>query len=340
MKVLVLGGTLFLGRHVVETALDRGDEVTLFNRGLTNPGLFLEVEKLQGDRDGDLDALKGRSWDAVVDTSGYVPRVVRSTAEVLADAVERYAFVSSVSVYADMSRPGLDESAPVLELSDGSDENVKENYGALKVGCERVVQEVFGDRSILVRAGLIVGPHDPTNRFTYWVTRMAEGGRVLAPEPRDQPVQFVDARDLSAWMLNGLESSTMGAYNVTGPGVPITIEDTLHGIRAALSSKADLVWVDEDFLVKESVQPWTELPLWLAPGSNPDHRGFLALDNRRALDAGLRFRPLSETVRDTLASADSEEVQHTTPSGVGRAGLDPEREAELLNRWDSGEKGR
>lgn len=333
LKLLVLGGTVFLGRHVVEAALSRGHQVTLFNRGLTNTELFPDVEKRHGDRDGDLDALGDRSWDAVVDTSGYVPRIVRATTERLVDRVDRYAFVSSISVYADTSRPGVDESASVLQMSDEGDENVKTNYGGLKAACERVVQNAFGDRGVIIRPGLIVGPHDPTGRFTYWVTRIAEGGRVLAPEPRDQPIQLIDVRDLSAWILDALETSRSGVYNVTGPALPLTMHDALEAIAEAVAPDAELEWVDEAFLVSEDVEPWSELPLWLAPQTNETSAGFLSIDISRALDAGLRLRPLSDTATDTLgwATRRSEEAPVGRLQGVG---LDTAREAALLQRWD------
>lgn len=331
MKILILGGTLFLGRHLVGAALERGHEVTLFNRGATNPGLFPHVEKLRGDRNGDLEALRGRHWEAVVDPSGYVPRVVGASVDLLADAVDQYVFVSSCSVYADTSTPGLDEDAPVIALEDENDENVERNYGGLKARCEEVVQEVFRGRNLIVRAGLIVGPHDPTNRFTYWVTTLARGGRVLAPEPRTQPVQLIDVRDLSGWMVRMIESRAPGVYNATGPESPLSMRETLEQVRAAVRGDAELVWADEGFLLEQGVIPWTELPLWLAPQANPESRGFLALDVCRALAAGLTFRPLAVTARDTLEWADSGTVVRRTPSGVEPAGLDTEREQELLD---------
>jgi 2'-hydroxyisoflavone reductase len=297
MKVLVLGGTKFLGRHAVEAALTQGHDVTIFTRGETNPDLFPEVERLTGDRDGNLDALRGREWDGVVDTSGYVPRVVRQSAELLRDAVQRYVFVSSISVYGDPSKP-LDESSPVAELEDPASENVEEDYGALKAAVERVVTEVYGDRGTNVRAGLIVGPHDPTERFTYWPRRLAEGGQVLAPGDPSAPVQFVDARDLGAWLVQLAEHGPGGSFNATGPAEPLTMEELLERIVAAVGSDAELQWVASERLLEAEVGPWMELPLWL-PGD--DHAGMMRADIRRAVDAGLRFRPLEETARDTLA---------------------------------------
>jgi nucleoside-diphosphate-sugar epimerase len=323
VRVLILGGTLFLGRHLVEAALGRGDEVTIFNRGRTSPVLYPDVEHLRGDRNaGDLEALRGGSWDAVVDTSARVPRWVRDSAGLLADRVDHYTFVSSGSVYADTSTPGTDESSPVLALEDETVEEIgsPEVYGGLKVLCERTAEAVMPGRALSVRAGLIVGPYDPTGRFTYWVHRIARGGEVLVPEPRDQPVQFVHARDLADWILAMAERRRTGVFNATGPERPLTMEDLLVAIRDATRSDAELVWVDERALVEQGVEAWSDLPLWLAPVTNPETANFLAIDVGKAIAAGLRFRPLAETVRDTLEQAETS----------AEAGLDPERERELL----------
>ncbi|HYA09880.1 MAG TPA: NAD-dependent epimerase/dehydratase family protein, partial [Gaiellaceae bacterium] len=297
MKLLVLGGTAFLGRHTVEAALARGDEVTIFTRGRTNPELFPEAEHLVGDRDGGLGALSGRAWDGVVDTSGYVPRVLRQSAELLRDAVGRYVFVSSISVYADFSRPVNEESA-VVHLDDPFSESVETDYGALKAACEYVVEEVFAERGASVRAGLLVGPYDPTDRFTYWPRRLAEGGDVLAPGDPAAPVQLVDARDLGAWLVELADHGPGGVFNATGPAEPLALGRLLERSIVALGSDARLVWTDEQRILDAEVQPWMELPLWV-PGA--EWAGFMRADIRRALAAGLRFRPVEETVRDTLA---------------------------------------
>lgn len=336
MKLLVLGGTVFLGRHFVERALECGHEVTLFNRGLHDPSLFPEVEKLRGDRDGDLEPLRGRRWDAVVDTSGYVPRVVQRSAELLEPSTDHYTFVSSISVYADASTVGIDESAPVAELHDVTSEDVDRDYGALKASCERVVAEVMGDRACSIRAGLLVGPHDPTDRFTYWVRRIAAGGAVLAPEPRDQPVQLIDARDLARWMVEIAEHRHTGVFNASGPvRGTMTMQGLLETISAVTSSGAELVWVEDTFLLEQGVEPWSDLPLWLAPRQHPSHAGFLAIDTTAAAAAGLSTRPLAETVTDTLRWASSrpgssgDEREKTSPS----PGLAPTREQPLLTAW-------
>jgi 2'-hydroxyisoflavone reductase len=297
VRLLVLGGTKFLGRHAVDAALAAGHDVTIFTRGETNPELFPEAEHLTGDRDGKLDALTGRTWDGVVDTSGYVPRVVRQSAELLRDAVGRYVFVSSISVYDDFSEP-VDESSPVAQLDDPAIEEIMEAYGALKAACEEVVEEVFADRSARVRAGLIVGPYDPTDRFTYWPRRIALGGDVLGPGRPDAPVQFVDVRDLARWLVELALHGPGGTFNATGPAEPLTFAQLLERARVAIGSEANVVWVDDEHVLAAEVQPWTELPLWL-PGD--EYAGLARADISRALAAGLRFRPVEETILDTLA---------------------------------------
>jgi 2'-hydroxyisoflavone reductase len=309
----------------VEAALARGHEVTLFNRGQTNPDLFPEVETLRDDRDGDLSPLRGRSWDAVVDPSARIPRWVRATAEQLTDVVEHYTFISSGSVYADTSRPGVDENGPVHTVADETVEEITdaETYGALKVLCERAAEERMPGRVLSVRAGLIVGPYDPTGRFTYWVHRIARGGDVLAPEPRLQPVQFIHGRDLAEWIVTMAERRQAGVFNATGPEQPLTTEQLLEECIAATGSDARLVWVDESFLVENGVEAWSDLPLWLAPEANPGEAAFLAVNVSKAVRAGLRFRPLAETLLETLEGAEP------TPD----AGLSPDREEELLEAW-------
>ena len=311
--------------------------MTLFNRGRHNPDLFPEVEKLHGDRERDVSVLAGRSWDTVVDPSGYFPRVVRASAELLADAVDQYTFVSSGSVYADTSRPGVGENGPVHEIPPDAPEDLDSSpaaYGGFKVLCERALEEAMPGRVLSVRAGLVVGPYDPTNRFTYWVTRIAAGGDVVAPEPRDQSVQFVDGRDLADWIVRMAEERRAGVFNATGPERPFTMESLLAGIRSATGSDARLTWVDERFLLEAGVEPFQDLPFWLAPSANPDFAGFLALDVSKALAARLAFRPLRETVADTLEWARTEPPP-AKDVGVrlDAAGISRERERELLAAW-------
>ena len=316
-SLLVLGGTRFLGRALVDAALARSHEVTLFNRGLTNPELFPDVEKLTGDRNEDVSALAERDWDAVVDVATFLLRAVRLSADALDDRVGRYVFVSSISAYADLSTPASEE-APVAELANADSESV-EDYGPLKAECERIVQDAFGDRALVVRPGLIAGPHDPTDRFTYWPRRVAEGGRVLAPAPQDAPVQFIDVRDLAEWIVTAIESARSGVYNVTGE--PTTFERLL-GECVRASGDAEIVWVPSERLVDAGVGEWMELPLWLV---SPDFAAMQRTDVSKALRDGLRCRPLAETIRDTLAW----DAARETPRAEG-VGLSPERERELL----------
>jgi 2'-hydroxyisoflavone reductase len=315
MRILVLGGTKFLGRHTVDAALARGHEVTTFNRGQTRPDLFPGVEKLRGDRDGDLAALAGRSFDAVVDTSGFVPGVVRETIDALGE-VQHYTFVSTGSVYADLSTP------PTAETPLADDDE----YGGLKARCEEVVRERFPE-AFIPRPGLIVGPWDQTGRFTYWPERLADGGRVLAPAPPEADAQVIDARDLAGWIVRAAENGLAGTYDAVGPRVPRAT--LLETCRAAAGTDTELVWVDPAFLVEHDVGEWMELPLWL---SSPEFAGLLSIDPSAALAAGLLTRPLEETVRDTLDWVRSGEA----PTDTG-AGLDRAKEQRVLDAWLSKE---
>ena len=306
----MLGGTAFLGRAAVEDALARGHEVTLFNRGRSGPGLFPGVEQLRGDRKADLSPLRGRTWDAVLDTSGYVPADVRASAETLRDA-GRYVFVSSISVYADLSA-GASEESPVAELGDLPDDRLADdhsNYGPLKALCEEEARTAFGDRALVVRPGLIVGPHDPTGRFTYWARRLRRGGELLAPGPPERRVQFVDVRDLASWLLDAAERGLAGTFNATNEGVP----------WGALLAGGDVTWVSDDFLREHEVGEWIELPLWIG---SAEWAGMHAIDVGRAVAEGLAFRPTAETI---AGAAEAPAVE-----GVG---LTPEREADLLAAW-------
>jgi 2'-hydroxyisoflavone reductase len=328
MKLLMIGGTVFLGRHLVDAALERGHTVTLFNRGQHNPELFPAVEKLRGDRDGDMAALRGRRWDAAIDTCGYLPRVVQASAELLSGAVEHYTFVSSISVYADVSHVGIDEHAPVGMLADETVEDVTgETYGPLKALCEQAAERAMPGRVLHVRPGLIVGPHDPTGRFTYWPWRVARGGEVLAPDGPEHGVQIIDVRDLAAWTIAMIEARNVGTYNATGPEERLGFGQLLDACRAVSNSDARFTWVDERFLLDAGVQPWMELPLWV-PYCDPENAGFDAIDCSKAIGGGLRFRPLAATIRDTLDWQASR-----PPDQAPRSGLAAAREAELLEAW-------
>ena len=322
MKLLVLGGTVFVGRHVVEAALARGHEVTLFNRGRQNAHLFPALEKLRGDRDGDLAALRGRRFDAVVDPSGFTPVQVRATAEALSQ-VGHYTFISSVSVYRSFP-PGVsfDETAPLLDGDDG--------YGALKARSEGALDVALPGRVAHVRAGLIVGPHDPTDRFTYWPRRIARGGDVLAPGRPERPVQFIDVRDLAEWCVRLAEARRTGVFNANGPGAMLTMGTFLETCITVTRSDARLHWMPDDALIADGVRRWTELPLWV-PESEPSFGGFLLGDNRRAIAAGLTFRPLADTIRATLDWDRAEGAQPTERS-IRAVPLTAEREAAILAR--------
>ena len=313
---------MFLGRHLVEAAQARGHEMTLFNRGQHNPELFPDVEKLRGDRDGNLQALEGRKWDAVIDTCGYVPRIVGQSANLLSNTVGVYAFISSISVYADASKPGISEASALAEPETGTEKITGESYGPLKVACERVVENAYPGRSLIIRPGLIVGPYDPTDRFSYWPVRLHRGGQAVAPAPQNAPVQIIDVRDLADWTIQRMEEGDTGVYNATGPENPMTMLDMLEQCRTAVGPDAELRWLDAEELLAAGVEPWTDLPLWL-PGD--EMAGLLAIDVSRALASGLTFRPMIETARDTLLWAQTRPDDHEW-----RAGLSAEREQALL----------
>lgn len=340
MKLLLLGGTQFLGRHLVEAAIARGHQVTLFNRGQTNPDLFPELEQLRGDRDGHLDALQGRTWDAVIDTSGYVPRVVKATADLLKNAAAHYTFISSISVYSDFSRLGLQEDAPVLMLPDPSTEDVARYYGELKAACEQELDQSWPEQVLHIRPGLLVGPFDPTGRFTYWVERMSAGGEVLVPDVRlpcsgeAQPlqplIQILDARDLADWMLHLIERQQTGVYNATAPQHPLSLADLFETCRLATGAGARLNWVAPEFLIANGVAPWTDLPLWL----NAEMPGFFAVNSQNAFNEGLTVRPLTETIQDTLTWAVSARLSTRQSAHHGATfGLERSREQDLLAQW-------
>ena len=323
MKILILGGTVFLGRHLVEAGVERGHAVTIFNRGHHIPeGSFPEVERLRGDRDGDLAALGGgRRWDAVVDTSGNHQPAVRSAVERLAGCVDEYAFVSTLAVYQGFPRVrGLDERSP---LRDGAPPGSPAAAALDKGLCEGVLRSEMPGRHLIVRAGLLAGPHDPTDRFTCWPRRIAAGGEVLAPGEPTVPVQLIDARDLAGWIVAALENGLHGAYNATGPASTLTMEAFLEDCRDATGSDATFTWVDEEFLLAAGVKPRMELPVWMprAPYAG-------TADCTKALRDGLTFRPLAETAADTL-----DWDRGRPASEPRRAGLTREREAEVLAAW-------
>jgi 2'-hydroxyisoflavone reductase len=327
MKLLVIGGTIFLGRHIVDAALAAGHEVTLANRGKTNADLYPSVQKLVIDRDGDISALSTGNWDAVIDTCGYVAGHTRSVAEALQDRVGHYNFISTVSVYADMSKPGVDIDALTATTDNPyATEVTNETYGALKAVCEDVVRDVYGERACIVRPGLIVGPYDPSDRFTYWPRRFDLGGEAVVPDAKDMPVQLADVRDLAEWCVRLAENKTAGTFNGCGPQTPWRFEDMIAACqRAAGEHAATAVWVDEVFLLEREVMGWAHLPVWLP--SSYEMGGMMHVDVQRSVDAGLTFRSLDEVVAATLA------WDRTRRDQPLRGPLTAEREAEVLAEW-------
>ena len=327
MKILLLGGTRFLGPALVESARARGHALTLFNRGKSNPGLFPDLEQIHGDRDGGIQGLAGRRWDGVIDTSGYVPRVVGMSAELLAPSVDRYLFVSTISVYDESIPPGSDESAKLATLPDPKSEDVPAHYGALQALCEQAVEAALPSRALAVRPGLIVGPDDVTDRFTYWPVRLDRGGEVLAPGDGTDPVQVVDVRDLAAWMIEMVERHETGVYNAVGPASRLLARQMIEACRPP-GSDARLAWVPWAFLEKHKVEPWSDMPVCIPAAG--EGGGLAQISIARAIAKGLRFRPVAETARDTLAWWKTlPEERRKKP----RAGLPAEREREVLAAW-------
>lgn len=329
LRILILGGTGFIGPHQVEYALRRGHRLTLFNRGRTNPEMFPDVEQLRGDRDNDLEALRGRRWDAVIDNSASLPRWVRQSAELLRDTADLYLFVSSLSVFTDSSIVGIDETGPVGTLDDPTTEEITgQTFGPLKALCEREAENAFPGRALVVRPGLIVGPGDRSDRFTYWPVRIDRGGEVLSPGNPEDPVQLIDARDLTHWMIHMVERGETGIFNATGPKAPLSMAEMLYGIRAVTSAEVSFTWVEAEFLQGHDVRPWFHMPVWVPPRGGME--GFSRVDCRKAFAHALAIRPLADTSRDTLdwfGSLPAERRENL------RAGLPSDREVEVLAAW-------
>jgi 2'-hydroxyisoflavone reductase len=328
LSILILGGTGFIGPHQVRYALHRGHTLTLFNRGRTAPGLFPDVEQLRGDRDtGELTALEGgRQWDVVLDNSAMNPRWVRESAQLLKDRAGQYVFISTQSTYASRAEIGIEETAPVG--MPGTPREEWTGYGPLKALCEEEAHAAFTDRATIVRPGLIVGPGDRSDRFTYWPVRIHRGGTIVAPgTPRD-PVQNIDVRDLCEWLIHMAEEGTAGVFNAIGPASPLSIAEMLYGIRAVTSTPCSFAWVDTALLTELGIRPWSDMPGWMPP-TGPT-AGFARMSNARAVAAGLEFRPLAETARDTLEWFLAERAEEAPRL---RAGLSPEREAFVLSAW-------
>ena len=339
LKILILGGTGFTGPFQVKYALSRGHQVTVFNRGRTHPGeLPKEAEQLIGDRNGQLDALKGRKWDVVIDIPTTLPVWVRDAAQILQGHVDRYIFVSTISVYSDVSKPHSDESAPLLPYK-GADamketpETLRASkfglYGPLKVLSEAEAEKWFPGKTLVVRPGLIVGPGDESDRFTYWPVRVEKGGEVLAPGKPTDPVQFIDARDLAEWIIRMAEKGTVGILNATGPKTTLGIGGMLDGIKQATRSNAKFTWANAEFLAEQKVRPWGDMPVWIPP-TDEDGGGLTSISIQKALAQGLTFRSLSDTTQATL---DWFKKQPADRQAKMRAGITAEREAAVLAAW-------
>ena len=322
LRILILGGTGFIGPHMVRAARDAGHEVTLFNRGRTNPELFPNVETLIGDRDGQLDALRGGSWDVVIDNSGYVPRHVRDSAELLDGSVGRYIFTSTGSVYR-FDQDEIREDSELLPIEDPESEDVNRYYGPLKILCEEAVREVYGDHGTVVRLHVVAGPGDPTDRFTYWPVRIDAGGIVIAPGSRTQPVQFIDVRDVADFVTHLAEQDTGGTFNAAGPTLAeMGMEAFLYGVRAITSSRVEFEWIDAGFLAEQGAG----YQLWY--GEGPELRGVSRIRADRGVEAGLTFRPLAVTASDTLDWFMSEPQERRD-----RLQLDLERDEAIVEAW-------
>lgn len=337
MDVLIIGGGVFVGRHITDALLAAGHRVTHFNRGIAAPPRA-DVETITGDRMNELELLGNRSWDAVVDTCAYVPHAVRLSTEALATRVARYVFISTLSVY-DYDRIGsdepFDESAPRVMLAPGADATTMtpDTYGALKALCEDVVLDSFGNRATVLRCGLMVGPHDPTDRFTYWVYRCSRGGRMLAAGGPGTPMQFIDARDMAAFVVRVLNAEIGGVFNLTGQPDTVTFGALFSRCAQVSGVEPDVVWLDRDAVARAGLKEWQDVPLWLADG--PFMRKFLNAAVDRALAAGLSLRPLTDTVRDTLAWANGRPTDYQF-----KYGLDAQREAEALATAGAPSSGR
>lgn len=325
MKLLVIGGSQFVGRHLVEHALSAGYEVTMFNRGKTNPGIYPDVEEIHGDRDGGLDALKGRSWDVVVDTCGYVPRIVQQSAELLQDNVGKYVFVSSISVYQDFN--DSDEAEGALQtLEDETIEAVTgASYGGLKVLCENVVTEIYGERAINVRAGFIVGRYDVAWRMPHLIHRYDSAGEKLAGRP-EQPVQYIHATDMCKWMLNAAAQGTHGNYNLTGQ--PIRMDALLGEIVKQTGADAKPFYVGDAWLQEQEIAPVDGLNYWVPQ----EAEGIMNAPTQRAQDTGFTAMSLPEMVADVLPWS-REKDWSSVPERVQSIALTAEREAALLKKY-------
>ena len=327
LRILILGGTGFTGPYQVRYAVERGHHVTVFNRGRRQADIPATVVQLTGDRNGQLDALKGKTWDVVIDVPSTLPRWVRDAATLLKDSAKRYVFISTISVYADTSKPGINESSPLATMPDPTSEEMR-YYGALKALAEQEAEKAFPGRTTIIRPGLIVGPGDMSDRFSYWPVRIDRGGEILAPGQPTDPVQIIDVRDLAEFIIRMVEQDAPGIYNATGPKSPLTIAEMLYGIRAVTTSDVKWTWVPAEFLAEQKVTPWGDMPVWV-PGQG-ETAGFARVDISKAIAKGLTFRPLADTAEATLAWYKARPAEQRAQM---RAGIKAEREAEVLAAW-------
>jgi 2'-hydroxyisoflavone reductase len=333
LRVLILGGTGFIGPHTIEALRRSGHRITLFNNDKESAGKFPDLESLFGDRDGKIEALGGREWDVVIDNSGYVPRLVKLTADALKDRVGHYIYISSISAYADLSKPGIDEDHPLATLKDPSVEKVtNETYGGLKAACENVVRAAYGSRYTVIRPSYIVGPGDPTDRFTYWPVRVSQGGEMLAPGKSGDPVQFIDVRDLAGFIAACAEHRYAGNFNLCIPPRSVSMGQLLDSSRKISKAGTKFVWVDEKFIEAQNFQG-NEIPIW-SPTQGED-AGAALITSARAVAKGLKFRPLDVTVSDTLAWHATRPPERREKL---RAGLTMEQERALLEKWRQSKK--
>jgi len=339
IRILILGGTGFIGPHQVRAAREGGHEVTLFNRGRTAPGMFPNVEQLRGDRNGDLESMRGRTWDVVIDNSTARPDWVALSAEFLRDSVGLYYYVSSRSAYADYSAVPMTSDAPThtwetAGVDPATADITRLPYGLAKAESEREVMRVFGERCAIFRPGLIIGPGDETDRFTYWPVRIHRGGEVLSPGTGDDPVQIIDVRDLCEFMIGAGATGHTGQFTCVGPANPRPMAELLYGIRAVTTAETTFTWVDTDFLIERDVRPYREMPVWRPP--QPGFEGFARFDLSNERAHGLTFRSLADTTAATL------EYHFSRPAdrqAALRAGIPADREAEVLAEWHARMKG-
>ncbi len=340
MKLLIIGGTIFLGRYLTEAALGRGHNVTLFNRGTNNSTLWPEVDKIKGDRNKDLDKLKGRKWDAVIDTCGYHPYSVKASAEVLADIVSHYTYISSISVYQHFREMDTLEDSPVRTITEdqikqsakfptgnrATAETYKSFYGGLKAVCEKTVEQIMPGKTFIPRPGLIVGPYDYSGRLGYWIKRINEGGDVLVPDqPEQRRIRFIDCRDLSEWIIKMVESNTTGIYNTTGAEDHMNIQTFYTKCNQICGGNAKWVYATDDFLLRSNVDPWNDLPFWIP--LNEKDSDLFGVSNVKAIQKGLTFRSLSTTIQDTLTW-----IKDKPGAVEWETGLPRDRELELIKQ--------